>query len=288
MNSSFIKISLISCFFELAIVPLFAQETQIQQEARDTTLNNSNTLEQKKISALSTIGLRYNKKNLPVNVEVISFKIGGKHGKPIGGEIFINTQLSSFSMGSSSNSDASFKRFGNEIVQIMGGIICVNLHQMYQNIFFNNDSGGYGMNFSSVPVSIFLNEQLPEPNTEGDGKLKLINRMNLYLFGAHNFKIPIEIKSKKEDIIFSVEGIAGYSAILHNYDHVYFEIFQDDFGNKAHQHAVICNGEISLIIKKFKATFGYVGRFSIGKGIQDAQIFGLKPRAYFSFEYNLF
>jgi hypothetical protein len=218
------------------------------------------------------------------DIETLSYEVW-ELSPPLNLSLRHSLNVLSFNLSSDNNIQRTIvESIGAELITQSGGTFYFALDRTWFDQKDKNKTDWYikgELNGGVLPFAAGVIDSTLKENTVG------LWRGNIFIDTALEVEIPVKNKKKKDavpkPVYFTANALLGLSHIFANDDHVFYTMFQDSRGNRANPTGFTYNLEASLkISQNFRITVGALGRISFGDGIQDGDIFGLKPRTYLS------
>lgn len=194
------------------------------------------------------------------------------------GYLVIRHSLNSFYVDFSDNEgikQSYIENIGSDVLNQTGGVLNISLGQKKIAADIKNGAGFWRWE-GSTKLLTFNSSAILE--TE-ENQLHSLTFFSGFMEYARIFDLSISGNNSKqmetEFIGISLLGGFSYTPIWKK-DHIYYTIFQDDYGNTASTLGFFFNVETQIKLNKILLTAGISGR------VPDARIFGLHPRFYFA------
>lgn len=196
--------------------------------------------------------------------------------------VSLKHSVSSFNISSDNLQENLIGSIGSQLVTQTGGTFYLSMRQKNNGNINDRLGWYYDLELNGGIIPFNTNKINPDENSTG------ITKTNLFFDGAIEWSTGGKKGDKSIDFYIVLSGLLGFSHVFTNGDenHIFYQMYQDDRGNKANPTGFTYNLELSLIVSDLDLaiTIGTLGRQSFGKGVSDAHIFGLQPRGYVSFE----
>lgn len=248
------------------------------------------TTPEKKFNSFSSGGIGINGaftddvSNRPsVDVESLDF-IVGQFNDDLHLSLKHSVNSISFNFSDNDLQKTLVEAIGTELVAQSGGTFYAALGQKFNGALSNNIGWylDYEVNGGIIPFGV---SAIDETKIGSES----IWKTNAFIDSG--FEIATSIKpvagGEAKELFLVGTALIGFSHVFADEEHIFFDMYQDERGNKANNSGITYNFELSLTVADIGITIGTLGRWSFGSGISDAEVFGLQPRGYISFESTL-